>query len=139
MRDSSNLHQQIQEMCDCYATNDPLKEMSRLQQETNPEQGAVKWLAMAVLHGLTNNAEEISIEKTANGKVKVVAEYRRTELPAPNSEVSEAVLRAVKDIIHADSSQGDSALAFGFRNNSFELKVRTREEGQDHKVTLKFP
>jgi hypothetical protein len=139
MRDSANVHQQIQAMCDCYATNDPLKEMSKLPQEANPEQAAIKWLALAVLHGLNNNAEEISIEKTKSGTVKVVAEYRRTELPAPDSSVSEAILSAVKNIIHADSSQGDSTVAFGFRNNSFDLHVRTREEGSDHKVTIKFP
>jgi len=139
MRDSANLHQQVQEMCNCFATNDPLQEMSKLQQEADPDQAAVQWLAMAVLHGLNSNAEEISIEKTSNGSVKVIAEYRRTELPAPSSKVSEAVLKAVKEIIHVDSSQGNSTLAFGFRNNSFDLKVKTREEGRDHKITISFP
>jgi len=28
MRDKQSLHLKVQEMCDCYATTDPLKEMS---------------------------------------------------------------------------------------------------------------
>lgn len=139
MLDSTSMHQKVQEMCDCYATNDPLREMSRLQHDKDEKDAAVKWVAMAVLHGLNNNAEEISIEKSKGGKVKVVAEYRRTELPAPEEGVSDEILKVFKEILHVDSSQGDSTLAFGFRNNSFELNIRTREEGGDHKVTIKFP
>jgi len=139
MRDSSNLHQKVQDMCDCYTNNDPLKEMSKLQADEGAQDGAVRWLSLAVLHGLGSNAEEISIEKTRGGKVRVIAEYRRAELPAPDAELSDAILKLVKDILHVDSSQGDSTLAFGFRNNSFDLKVKTREEGADHKVTLRFP
>lgn len=139
MRDSSNLHQKVQDMCDCYTNNDPLKEMSKLQLESEAEDAAIRWLSLAVLHGLGNNAEEISIEKSQGGKVRVVAEYRRAELPSPDAAVSDAILQAVKDIIHVDSSQGESTLAFGFKNNSFDLKIKTREEGPDHKVTIRFP
>ena len=139
MRDSSNLHQRVQEMCNCFATNDPLKEMSRLQNDANTEEAAIKWVALAVLHGINNNAEEISIEKSKNGNVRVLAEYRRAELPAPGAAVSDKILQTMKEILHIDSSQGDSTLAFGVRDNSMDLKVRTREEGGDHKVTIKFP
>lgn len=137
--DSSNLHQKVQAMCDCYATNDPLKEMSKLQDESDPEEAAIKWVALAILHGINNNAEEISIEQTKNGPVKVIAEYRRTELPAPSAAISETVGATLKKIIHSDSSQGDSTLAFGVRNSSIDLHVRTREEGGDSKMTIKFP
>ena len=139
MRDMSNLHQKVQEMCDCFATTDPLKEMSRLQQDGNTEEGATKWLALAVLHGLNSNAEEISLEQGSDGKVKVVAEYRRSELPEPGSSIGSEVVRMTREIIHADSSQAESVLAFGVRNNNMDLKVRTREESGSNKVTIKFP
>jgi hypothetical protein len=139
MRDLSNMHQKIQEMCDCHATCDPLHEMSKMQGNSDEQDAAVKWAALVILHGLNNNAEEISIEKTKNGDVKVIAEYRRSALPEPPAEVSDDILEAFKSVLHIDSSQGESTLAFGFRNNSFDLKVRTREEGGDHKVTIKFP
>ena len=139
MRDSSNLHQKVQEMCDCYATNDPLNEMSKMQHEKDVEEAAIKWIALAVLHGINNNAEEISIEQKKAGTVKVIAEYRKAELPPPDGAISEKIISTLKDIIHVDSSQGDSTLAFGLRDESLDLHVRTREEGGDSKVTLKFP
>lgn len=139
MRDSSGLHQKIQGMCDCYATNDPLREMSALKDIENDHEAAVKWAALAVLHGLNSNAEEISIEKSGNGKVRVTAEYRTSELPNPKAGVSDEVLKAFKDILHIDGPRGESSLAFGFRDNNFDLKVQTCEEGSDHKVTIRFP
>lgn len=139
MLDPVNLHQKVQEMCDCFATNDPLQEMSRMRQEPHHEEAAIKWIALAVLHGLNSNAEEISIEQTKDGSVKVIAEYRRTALPAPSAEISSEISSVLKKIIHADSSQGDSTLAFGVRNSSMDLHIRTREEGGDTKMTIKFP
>ena len=139
MRDSSNLHQKVQEMCDCFATNDPLKEMSKLQASSDTKEAATKWAALAILHGINNNAEEISLELTKAGSVKVVAEYRKTELPPPGSEIAQDIIASFKEIIHADSSQSESSLAIGVRNNSMELQVRTREEGGDNRVTIKFP
>jgi hypothetical protein len=139
MRESSSLHQKVQEMCDCFATNDPLKEMSKMQHETNADEAAIKWIALAVLHGINNNAEEISIHHPKTGSVKVVAEYRKAELPPPDTVISEKIIRTLKEIIHVDSSQGDSTLVVGVRNNSMDLRVRTREEGGDSKVTITFP
>lgn len=139
MRETTSLHQKVQEMCDCYATNDPLKEMSRLQHESDTDEAAIKWVALAILHGINTNAEEISIEQSQSGSVKVIAEYRRAELPPPDSGISEKIIQSLKDIIHVDSSQGESTLAFGFRDGSMELRVRTREERGDKKVTISFP
>jgi hypothetical protein len=139
MRDSTSLHQKVQEMCDCYATKDPLKEMSKLQHQQDADEAAIKWVALAILHGINNNAEEISIQRSKTGSVKVVAEYRKAELPSPPNSISDKIIGNLKDIIHADSSQSDSVLAFGFRDNSMDLRVRVREESGSQKVTLKFP
>lgn len=139
MRESSSLHQKIQEMCDCFTQNDPLKEMSRLQHDPDAQEAAIKWIALAILHGLNSNAEEISIQQTKAGSVKVIAEYRKAELPPPDSDIGKEIVSALKKIIHVDSSQGESTLAFGVRNSSMELHVRTREESGENKVTIKFP
>ena len=65
MKEKRNLHLKVQEMCDCYATGDPLKEMSIIKNDEDKEDAALKWLALAALHGVNNNAEEITI--TRNG------------------------------------------------------------------------
>jgi len=57
MKEKRNLHQKVQEMCNCYATTDPLKSMSQMVNEDS-EDAAVKWLALAALHGVNANAKK---------------------------------------------------------------------------------
>ncbi len=52
MKEQRNLHLKVQELCDCYATADPLKEMSVVGQDKDKEEAALKWLALAALHGV---------------------------------------------------------------------------------------
>jgi hypothetical protein len=56
MKDTESVHKKVQEMCDCYATTDPLREMSILKNDADKEEAAVKWLALVALHGVNNNA-----------------------------------------------------------------------------------
>ena len=67
MKDKLSLHQKLQEFCDCYATTDPLKEMSILKDEYDRNDAALKWIALATLHGINENAEKISITLTDSG------------------------------------------------------------------------
>ncbi|MGD8836816.1 MAG: hypothetical protein PVJ19_17875, partial [Desulfobacteraceae bacterium] len=76
MKDTSSMHKKVQEMVDCYATTDPLKEMSALKNDPDAQVAAMKWLALAALHGVNNNADKISISHDDAGKIIVVAEYR---------------------------------------------------------------
>lgn len=139
MKDSVNLHLKVQEMCDCYATTDPLKEMSKLQHDKDTDEAAVKWLALAVLHGINNNAEKISIQQDRQGEVIVTAKYRRTELPTPGAAIGEKIMKTIRDITHIEDTKGDTVLAFGFRNNSLDLKISTSEKKDERKATIEFP
>lgn len=139
MKESSSLHLKVQELCDCFATTDPLKEMSKIVNEKDPAEAALKWLALAVLHGINNNAESISLRRDNEGGVKVVAKYRKTELPSPGSAIGESVIEAIRGITHIENPKGKSALAFGFRNNSLELEVSTQEKKGERRVTIEFP
>ena len=53
MKEQRNVHLKVQELCDCYATNDPLKEMSEIKNDGDKEEAALKWLALAALHGVS--------------------------------------------------------------------------------------
>ena len=68
MKEKRNIHLKVQEMCDCYATEDPLKEMSEIKGDKDQGEAAEKWLALAALHGVNNNAREISIRKSELGE-----------------------------------------------------------------------
>ena len=139
MKEKRNLHLKVQELCDCYATTDPLKEMSTLGQDKDKEEAALKWLALAALHGVNHNAEEITISRDSKGQVKVVAKYRETELPSPGADVGQKIMSAVREITHIEGEKGKTVLALGMRNDSLELKVKIKVKDAQEKVEIEFP
>jgi len=139
MKDSSSLHQKVQEHCDCFSTTDPLKEMSVVKNDTDAGEAAIKWLALAALHGINQNARKISFRKTADGHVDVIATYRETELPSPGPDVGQKIIEAVREITHLEGKKGKTDLALGIRDSSFDLKVKVKTDDNEETVTLKFP
>ncbi|HSO60853.1 MAG TPA: hypothetical protein VLR50_07440 [Desulfobacterales bacterium] len=139
MKEKRNLHLKVQELCDCYATTDPLKEMSVVGKDKDQEEAALKWLALAALHGVNNNAKEITIRRNKKGEVRVLAKYRRTELPSPGADVGQKIMAAIRDITHIEGDEGKTLLALGMRNDSLELKVKIKVHGAHEKVRIEFP
>ncbi len=139
MKDTGNLHQKVQDLCDCFATTDPLKGMSEIKDDADTDEAALKWIALAVLHGINSNAKEITITNTKSGGVKVTAEYRKAELPSPGGPIAGKIINAVRSISHIEDDKGEVTLPFGIRNNSLDLKIKSKHEGNDEKVTIKFP
>jgi hypothetical protein len=139
MKDNRNQHLKIQELCDCYATIDPLKEMSELKTDNDKDEAALKWIALAILHGINANAKKISISKSNDGGTKVAAEYRKHDLPNPGSEIGAKIFEAFKGITHLEGDKGKTPLAIGVRNGSIEMKVKLKTEKDGESITLKFP
>ena len=139
MKEKRNLHLKVQEMCDCYATGDPLKEMSIIKNDDDKEDAALKWLALAALHGVNNNAEEITITRSSEGNVRVVAEYRESELPSPGSEVGGKIVDALREITHIEEDKGKTPLSSGIRNDSVNLKIKFKAKKGKERITIKFP
>jgi len=139
MKDKGSLHLKLQELCDCFATTDPLKEMSDIKDEADKNEAALKWLALAALHGVNNNAEKISITRSDNGNVTVTAEYRKKDLPSPGSDVAEKIFEAVTGITHIQGDKGKSPLALGIRDSSIDLKIKMKTKDGGKKITIKFP
>jgi hypothetical protein len=139
MKEKRNIHLKVQELCDCYATNDPLKEMSEIKGDSDQDEAAAKWLALAALHGVNDNAKEVSITRSADGNIKVTAKYRESELPSPGAEIGEKIMSAVREITHIEGGKGKSPLALGIREDSIELKVKMKSKDEGERVTIKFP
>ena len=128
MKDSESLHKKVQEMCDCYANNDPLREMSLVKDDVDYEDAAVKWLALAALHGINGNARKLTIRRAKDGDVSVTAEYRGSR-----------IFDAVRAITYIDGDRGKSDLALGVKDSSIALKVKVKRKKGGEKVTIKFP
>ena len=139
MKEKRNIHLKVQELCDCYATNDPLKEMSEIKGESDKDEAAAKWLALAALHGVNDNAKEVTIRRSPDGNIKVTARYREAELPSPGAEIGEKIMNAVREITHIEGGKGKSPLALGIREDSIELNIKMKSKGEGEKVTIKFP
>lgn len=138
MRDKESLHKKAQEMVDCFATTDPLKEMSELG-KGEVEEEALKWLALAALHGINGNAKKISISKSRDGQFKVTAKYRESELPSPGSVVGQKILENLRRMVYLEEDKGESLLVLGIRDGSIELKIKAEKDEEGEKITLKFP
>jgi len=138
MKEKRNLHLQVQEMCDCYASTDPLKSMSQMVNAADVDEAAVKWLALAVLHGINANARQISISQKGDGAVRVVAEYRKTDLPAPGSAIAAKIMETVREITHIEEDKGKLPLSVGVRDSNIDLQVKVKSKKDENTVTLEF-
>jgi len=139
MKEKRNLHLKVQELCDCYATDDPLKEMSQIKTDSDTDEAALKWLALVALHGVNNNAKKVSISRLKNGEIKVTAKYREAELPSPGPEIGKKIMSAVREITHVEGGKGKTPLALGIRQDSIELEIKIKSKDEGEKVSIKFP
>ena len=139
MKDTGSIHKKVQELCDCYATNDPLKEMSKVKTDADKDEAAAKWLALAALHGVNNNARKISVQRGDDGKVTVTAEYNTAELPSPGEAVADRIFQAVRNMTHIDGEKGQTAFALGIRDSSLDLKIKVKTKSGNERVSIEFP
>ena len=139
MKDNQSLHLRLQEFCDCFATTDPLKEMSQIKNDNDKEDSALKWLALAALHGINENAEKISITRSDSGDVMVTAAYRRKELPSPGDVTAESIMNAVKEIAHFEEYNGEIPLSLGIRESTIDIDLKMKTKKKKKKITIKFP
>ncbi len=139
MKEKRNLHLKVQELCDCYASTDPLKEMSEVKNDADLDEGALKWIALAALHGVNSSAKKITISRKPQGDIKVTAKYRIAELPSPGKNVGEKIFGALREITHIETQKGKTPLALGIRDSSLEVKISFKSEDGGETVSLKFP
>jgi hypothetical protein len=139
MKDKSSLHQKVQELCDCFSTTDPLREMSVVKDDRDEEEAALKWLALTALHGVNNNANKITITRSEGEHLKVTAEYRKTELPSPGPEIGNKIFEAVRGITHIEGAEGETVLALGIKDSSLDLKVNLKSDNGGEEVSISFP
>lgn len=139
MRDRRNLHLKVQELADCYKGTDPLKEMCLVPKEEDPDEAALKWIALAVLHGVNSNAKKLSIEVGPEGEASVTAEYRKARLPSPGGAVAKKAVEALRQITHFERDKEKGPLALGWGNESLELRVKVKRSDKGDTVELEFP
>lgn len=139
MEDKRNAHVKVQELCNCFASTNFLEEMSRLAEDRDKEEAALKWLALMVLHGINAGARKISLEIGPAGETEVTVKYRQGALPSPGPEVGPRVLKAIREITHVEGPKGKGPMVLGLGNDSLQLDVKVQQECSRQQVTIKFP
>jgi hypothetical protein len=138
MKDKQSLHLKVQELCDCFATTDPLKEMSLLKKDIDKHEAALKWLALAVLHGINAGAKKITFFNSKKGAATVTAEYREAVLPDPGTETGAKIIEVMRDITHLEGDEVETPFAVGVRDGSIEMRIKLKRNVDGESVTLNF-
>lgn len=137
------LHKRIIDMCDCYLDADHLAAMRAMigKEPDDVEEAAIKYLALAILHGLTGAARKISIKRRAE-KVSVSIENdedETTTLPEPNRLVIERLIDIMGRVMHIEGEKAKMPLALGLKNGQFDVEVKLeRKEGKES-LKIRFP
>lgn len=139
MEDNRNLHLKMIELCECFATTDPLKEMSALVNDEDKQEAALKWLALATLHGVGAGASRIELTLTPGGEAVVTAKYREATLPSPGPEIGALIIQAMREITHFEGKKGKGPLAVGIKNDNIEIGVKVSSKDDKEELSLKFP
>ena len=139
MKHRDSAHLKVQEFIDCYATADPLKEMSRIEGDREVREAALKWLALAALHGINAGAEQISLKVSQDGPAQVTARYREAGLPSPGIRVGNEIVKIVREMTHLEDAGGALPFSLGVREDSVLLNLLMAGKGPEQSLTLAFP
>lgn len=137
-----NLQQKLQEMCDCYLETDFADQLAAMSRGPSADlnEDAVKYLALAIMYGVTEKARKLSLKKK-KGETRVVlkTDDEKIELPNPSPELFSGIIGLVRGILHFESGDGSSLLALGLRNSELDLQVKLKEKEDKTSLKLTFP
>jgi len=134
-----NPHLKLQEMCDCYLETDFRLQMAKLckQPGPDPDEEAVRYLALALMHAITEQARKLTLKKNGLAiKVKVENDGGKDSLPSPSPALFARVVALVRTILHLESEIGESQLSLGLRSGAVEMRVKIREKNEE--AALRF-
>ena len=137
-----NLHQKLQEMCDCYMDTDYAGQMAAMSgaQSADQQEDAVKYLALALMNGITEKARKLSI-KRKNGEIRTILKTAdaKIELPPPSERQFTSIIDLMRAILHLENEGGKSPLTLGLRNSQLDLQVKLKEKENKMSLKVTFP
>ena len=138
---SLNYHLKLQEMCDCYLETDFVPEMQHMA--TNPpsddlEEDAIKYLALAIMHAITEQVAKLSLKKKGATITVTVKDTEKEKLPAPAAAVFAKIIEIVRTILHIEEDEGKLPLSLGLRNGEINLTVKVKRGDDKESVAFSF-
>jgi len=146
IKDDRSLHLRLQEFCDCFLETDFRKELEKASKGISgdpggdPEELALKFLGLTLLHGANEEAKKISLQKTKDGKVLFSVEARGNyQLPAPSAQLADRVFSLARSMVHLEKDQGKIPFSLGLRNSSLEINMEFARKAGEEIMVLVFP
>ncbi len=136
-----NYHLKLQEMCDCYLETDFLAELQHMaaNQSADLDEDAIKYLSLAIMHTITEQAEKLSFKKKGDNIAVSVKNDEKINLPAPTYEVFGKITEIIRSILHIEEDKGETDLSLGLRSGDVTLGVKVKRGEDKETVKIKFP
>ncbi len=134
-----NQHLKLQEMCDCYLETDfaaELEHMATVPPADDLEEDAIKYLSLAILHTITEQATKLSLKKKGDFITVAVKDTQKEILPPPTDAVFDKIIAIVRAILHIDEDKGKLPLSLGLRNGEVNFIVKVKHDGSKDSATF---
>ncbi|KPK28844.1 MAG: hypothetical protein AMJ61_01030 [Desulfobacterales bacterium SG8_35_2] len=135
-----NYHLKLQEMCDCYMETDFHAAMQGMAEadSKDPEEDAIKYLALAIMYAITQKAEKLSFKKKG-GELKVtIKNGSKEKLPVPPVAILDKVFVIMRTILHIEEEKGGMEFSLGLRSGEVNAMVNVVREEDKESLKIKF-
>jgi len=146
-----NLHLKLQEYCSCYMDTDPKAELEAISKEGaegdatgDPQEVALKFLALAILYGINEKADKIKLTRKEKEKDKVEVSFKvkgeeKYKLSPPSSHLSDQIFEVMRAITHLEEDKASEPLSLGIGNDSIELGIELKRKEDKESLKIIFP
>lgn len=138
---SLNYHLRLQEMCDCYMETDYLPVMQGMAgaESKDPEEDAIKYLALAIMFAITEKAKKITLKKKSEELTAKIKNGGKRVLPVPSAAVLDKVFEIMRTILHIEEEKGEMEFSLGLRSGEVNVMVKVAREDGRQSLKIKFP
>lgn len=137
------LHLKLQEMCECYLETDFTRQLNAMVKggSQDLEEDAVKYLALAIMYGVSDRARTLKLKKKKDGSIKagLTIDDKKASLPAPPPDLFDRIVEVIGSILHFEKGGGTMPLSLGLRNSDIELMVKLKEKEGETSLKISFP
>jgi len=139
MVDANSLQLRLQGYADCFAETDFESELRQIQAKGvggdptgDLTEVALKYLALCILHGINQGASHLTIESegTMNGSCRLIA---------PPTGLARRMIEILRCIAGMEQDSGTAKIAFGFRNDRFDLDFQATTDRNRQEILIRLP
>ena len=141
-------HVKLQEFVDCFLETDHKKELEDFSsprmaspiREGLPDE-ALRYLAILLLYGLSEGAEDISlIRKEPDKALCRMAGDKFYDIPAPIEEVVVSLFDEIEEMTGMSATKPEGKLILGLKDGEIELKISsTLTDAGEGKILIRLP